>query len=435
MSRFGARTRQVRERLRATDRRYSLRQVAGRIGVEPAYLSKIERGAAAPPSEATTRRLAAELGQDPDVFLAMAGKVSSDLQEIIRKRRGCSRTSSDSFATRRTRPSSRSCGWCGMGSGDVVPGKEIENTMITIEHDGLAFRFPSVHRDAACRIEFQRTLRIPDDDRTYPLPPGLGCFPLRHLDDFADRFPEDSVRRGGVVIPMHQAEALWISFIGGLGASAYPCAIKIATGKVCTVSGEPWEVGLTQDPQNYLVVPGQPWLDGYCIEKGTIRQFVAMPLGEGYSTEEQLTGEAEHGGLQLAVYPMRREVYEELPKRKPWRGVREGTRPFPSDLMGVAPGGRMAQQIYRDIYGLDAWDRKRGTRCFVTLANSRQWVAITGERPPTEPPAAEEYARAGLPWFLHYDRDRDVLEGAERLGALKTVADTAQAKRHGEVRG
>ena len=86
MSRFGARTREIRERLRASDRRYSLRQVARRIGVEPAYLSKIERGATAPPSEATTLRLAAELGEDPDVLLAMAGKVSSDLQDIIRKR-------------------------------------------------------------------------------------------------------------------------------------------------------------------------------------------------------------------------------------------------------------------------------------------------------------------------------------------------------------
>lgn len=38
------------------------------------------------PSEATTLQLAAELGEDPDVFLAMAGKVSSDLQEIIRRR-------------------------------------------------------------------------------------------------------------------------------------------------------------------------------------------------------------------------------------------------------------------------------------------------------------------------------------------------------------
>lgn len=30
--------------------------------------------------------MATELGEDPDVFLALAGKVSSDLQEIIRKR-------------------------------------------------------------------------------------------------------------------------------------------------------------------------------------------------------------------------------------------------------------------------------------------------------------------------------------------------------------
>jgi len=60
--------------------------VAGRIEVEPAYLSKIERGDVAPPSEATTVRLAKELGEDPDVLLSMAGKVSSDLQEIIRKR-------------------------------------------------------------------------------------------------------------------------------------------------------------------------------------------------------------------------------------------------------------------------------------------------------------------------------------------------------------
>ena len=86
MTQFGARTRQVRERLRASDRRYSLRQVAYRVGVEPAYLSKVERGVAAPPSEATTLRLAAELGEDPDVFLAMAGKVSTDLLQIIRKR-------------------------------------------------------------------------------------------------------------------------------------------------------------------------------------------------------------------------------------------------------------------------------------------------------------------------------------------------------------
>ena len=65
---------------------FSLRQVATRIGIEPSYLSKIERGLEPRPSEETTKALARELGEDPDTLLAMAGKVSSDLQEIIRKR-------------------------------------------------------------------------------------------------------------------------------------------------------------------------------------------------------------------------------------------------------------------------------------------------------------------------------------------------------------
>ena len=69
-----------------TDLRFSLRQVAQRIDVEPAYLSKVERGLVPPPSEATIVRLAADLGEDADVLLAMAGKVSSDLQAIILRR-------------------------------------------------------------------------------------------------------------------------------------------------------------------------------------------------------------------------------------------------------------------------------------------------------------------------------------------------------------
>lgn len=86
MTAFGGHVRAVREGLRASEARYSLRRVAQRIGVEPAYLSKVERGEVAPPSEATIARLAAELGEDPDLLLALAGKVSSDLLEVIRRR-------------------------------------------------------------------------------------------------------------------------------------------------------------------------------------------------------------------------------------------------------------------------------------------------------------------------------------------------------------
>ena len=48
--------------------------------------------------------------------------------------------------------------------------------MITLESNSLIFRFPEVHEGAKSAIQFQRTLRIPDDGKHYPLPPGLGAF-------------------------------------------------------------------------------------------------------------------------------------------------------------------------------------------------------------------------------------------------------------------
>ncbi len=86
MSEFGQHLRQVREGLRITDPKFSVRQLAARVGVQPSYLSKVERGEQPPPSETTIAALARELDQDPDVLLALAGKVSSELQSIIRRR-------------------------------------------------------------------------------------------------------------------------------------------------------------------------------------------------------------------------------------------------------------------------------------------------------------------------------------------------------------
>ena len=78
--------REQREKLREQDRRYSVRQVAERVGIQPSYLSKVERGLVPPPGEDTLVRLARELELDPDVLLALAGKVSRDLLDAIRKR-------------------------------------------------------------------------------------------------------------------------------------------------------------------------------------------------------------------------------------------------------------------------------------------------------------------------------------------------------------
>jgi HTH-type transcriptional regulator, competence development regulator len=78
--------RQRRESLRADDPAFSVRQVAERVGIEPSYLSKVERDIGSPPAEDTLVRLAADLDVDADVMLAMAGKVSRDLRDVIRRR-------------------------------------------------------------------------------------------------------------------------------------------------------------------------------------------------------------------------------------------------------------------------------------------------------------------------------------------------------------
>ena len=259
--------------------------------------------------------------------------------------------------------------------------------MVTLEKDRLTFHIGNDEPQHGCQISFQRTLRIPDDNQPYSLPPGLGRFPLLHVDDYRDRLPADWFVHGGIFFPMYQAEAMWISF-----SSCYPYAVKIGAGKINAVTGKPWTNALSADPQDYLVVPDQDWLDGFCVDKGLIRQFVAMPLGEGFTAEEQLTGKADTGGLQICVYPMKKDYYDqwqaELAKRD--EGIRfcRSANMVHEEAMGFAPGGLMRQEIYTDPHGLEAWDTTKMTRCFVHMINSEQFVRATGWAPPQPPPSA-----------------------------------------------
>lgn len=85
-SAFGTLVRETREAAQAESREFSLRKTAQRVGIQPSYLSKIERGDLPPPGEEVICKLAGELKLDKDLLLAIAGKVSTDLQDIIRKR-------------------------------------------------------------------------------------------------------------------------------------------------------------------------------------------------------------------------------------------------------------------------------------------------------------------------------------------------------------
>jgi hypothetical protein len=96
--------------------------------------------------------------------------------------------------------------------------------------------------------------------------------------------------------------------------------------------------------------------------------------------------------------------------------------------MGLAPGGRMRQEIYDDPYDLSDWDTNHTSRCFVHIANSLVWRSVTGKRPPTVPRTAKEYDRHGLPWFDYYDDGASAVAGSGRLKRLKSVVQLGKEK-------
>lgn len=297
----------------------------------------------------------------------------------------------------------------------------------------LQFSFPTVHPSASCKISFIRTLRLPDEG-VYPLPPHLGKFPVRHVEPQHGSIAE----RGGVMLPMWQSEALWLAFETTLDVDRrvpYPFAIRIAAGMRSAVTGAPWIAEMRE--KDYVVLPQQKWLDGFVVSPGKVRQFVAMPLGLGVTAEEQLSGTAEFGGLQIQVFPMIGREYESRFPRPVQRvrghgellcSTKGATRGvslescLESSSMGIAAGGLMEQQVHADPYGLHVWDQAHTDRVFVHIMNSQAWTSLTGEPPPSHPRSAEEYAHHRLPWFDYY-LDGPVLGGTAMTSQIKSLGE------------
>ncbi len=287
--------------------------------------------------------------------------------------------------------------------------------MMEVRTDGDTLRIGELFS-----ISFQRTLRIPDDGKTFPLPPDLGNFPIFHVADYSDRVPREWVKQGGVFIPMYQREALWLSFF-----TTYwkPNAVKIGVGKINAISGKIWDQRLTESKQDYVVCPEQPWLDGINAGNGYVKQFVAMPLGMGYTVEGQITGEETFGGIQIIVY-------EPKPGRFP-----DEPRIFGSTIdsycapeMGLAAGGRMRQRIYPDHYGLETWDQDNYGRAYIHIVNSMNFREITGLEPPGTPVSAKMYTSYGYPWFDLYDENKGDIEASGKFKKVKSVKEMDKKK-------
>jgi hypothetical protein len=279
-------------------------------------------------------------------------------------------------------------------------------------------------------IIFHRTLRIPEDGKNYPLPAGLGRLPIHRVEDYAQKVPSKWLKEGGYFIPLYQKEALFLEF---QGPEWHPTIAKVCVGRINAISGKSYSEKPSLNPQDYVVIPEQKWLDGINYGAGTVRQFVAMPLGKGYTIEAQITDEETHGGFQIVVFEPKENRFPDrdpsidnsiLSSEKMARKRKEeplvlysspaqsnvsfsigrlGSSPAPE--MGIAAGGKIKQIIYPDNHGLETWS----TECFrgitIHLVNSLVYKSITGEDPPASPVTAERYRDAGIPWYSHFDEN------------------------------
>lgn len=84
MSALGSYLTERRKALADKHSGYSIRSVAKRIGIHHSYLSKLERGENAPLTEERVHALARLLGEDPDLLMALSGKLSERMTALIR---------------------------------------------------------------------------------------------------------------------------------------------------------------------------------------------------------------------------------------------------------------------------------------------------------------------------------------------------------------
>jgi hypothetical protein len=220
---------------------------------------------------------------------------------------------------------------------------------------------------------------------------------------------------------MYQREALWLGFDGAIWK---PNAVKIAIGKVNAISGQTWDEVLQTQPQNYIVCPNQPWLDGINAGQGFIRQFMAMPLGSGLTIEAQVSGAEEFGGIQILVYEPKPGRFPDEPPPERNLSARGQAVSLPMGAeMGLGAGGQMSQKIYPDPYDLDTWDLANFGSIAIHIINSDQYRELTDLEPPSTPVTAQAYTQYGFPWFALYDEDRGDVPAAETLSQVKTVLE------------
>jgi hypothetical protein len=298
-------------------------------------------------------------------------------------------------------------------------------------------------------ITFHRTVRVAKGRTPANLPLSLGHIKVYEVQKFKERCP-DTWEDTGVFIGLHDQEAMWMSF-----HAQAPVALLVGAGSINALTGQ--KLGTKLDKDNYLVVPPQPWLDGWKNTDGTVSQFCATAYkkGEGLTVAEQLIGaESKTGGIGLALF----EPAKPLPTQThyPPQGWTVGAyasfdsypvassggtsygllksytaasatgqtvnhavhvRSARFSEMGLGKGGAIRQHIYPDPYGLEVWRELPSQTRAIYIVAASLLAEITGE--PIPEPVTQEKYHGG--WFGLKDQELGDVKGSEAFTGLKTV--------------
>ncbi|PQE20638.1 integral membrane protein [Rutstroemia sp. NJR-2017a BBW] len=275
-------------------------------------------------------------------------------------------------------------------------------------------------------IALRRTVRVPDDGRSYNLPPNLGSFLLYDVNTYKDKLPVSVVQKGGFFMPIHDREAMFIQF-----ASTSPFAIKIYSGGVNVISGESkhpraqensameTEFTTKHSAQDHMVTPAQNWVDGIASIDGKVQQFVAASDTYGYSVEAQLTNATIHVALRLAG----------------GRARLQGDRSSPLEALSLAPGGLINQVIRHDDKPSGFWDTSSSVTFNVQPVDANLCQTILGFYPLLPPVTAVDYSCPSmLPLYTLTEEPSGIFGNfpVRSLGQIDRARDGSFTKRTGD---
>ncbi|KAJ3545748.1 hypothetical protein NMY22_g2314 [Coprinellus aureogranulatus] len=322
-------------------------------------------------------------------------------------------------------------------------------------------------------IHCHRTLRVPDSGEVSQLPPDMGAFPIFPIAHLGSRLvPKDMKKRGGFIMPMFRREALWISFECGYQRPA----VKVSVGDTAP---------LKNGPQDYVVAGQQPWIDGIVTEAGIVRQggihWLHTRLGAWLYPVIATPAELQLEGKTIAYVRWEKDAspsyswkrgaaFRDIksPTTEPWllsryarrisanpnlkarypvlsvplchsasTGFPRRSKGFsnpgslsrvpsirPGSSLGIAAGGRIKQNIYRDSGSVRDYNEQIGRRVHIHIVTPEFWEDLTGVLPPITPITRGLYESQGIPWFKLFDDYVDsIAETSEALASVLPVSE------------